>query len=40
LVIQMPGFKESVGRAIHLGTGERPLLDMRLEIGGRPLLSL
>lgn len=33
VVVQMPGFKDSIRKGIHLGAGEHPVLDVRLEVG-------
>jgi hypothetical protein len=31
--VQLEGFKEFVRRGVHLGAGEHPLIDVRLEVG-------
>jgi hypothetical protein len=33
ITVRMEGFKESVRRGIHLGSGEKPVIDVRLEVG-------
>ncbi len=33
IAVRMPGFKEYVRKGVHLGAGERPTLDVRLEVG-------
>src|SRR4051794_24636934 len=31
--VQVPGFKEFIRRGVHVGAGERPVIDIRLELG-------
>lgn len=33
IAVQYAGFKDAVRNGIHLGAGERPLIDIRLEVG-------
>ncbi|MCX6626438.1 MAG: carboxypeptidase regulatory-like domain-containing protein [Candidatus Solibacter sp.] len=33
IAVRMPGFKEFVRKGVHLGAGDRPTLDVRLEVG-------
>ena len=33
IAVKMAGFKESVRKGIHVGAGERPVIDIRLELG-------